>query len=145
MGVGSSFFGTAVFVGLKNVNLFDAEFVNVFYKTLPVNLSLFGFFSSYLFYTFSSKFLFKVKVSTIGKKIYYFFNRKWFFDKVYNEYLSQFFFKFGYSISYKLRVNSLQKGLSRRTRKEALCFLKASVYSKFLDFSFREVSWLKGV
>jgi NADH:ubiquinone oxidoreductase subunit 5 (subunit L)/multisubunit Na+/H+ antiporter MnhA subunit len=28
-------------------------------------------------------------------------NRKWFFDKIYNEYFGQFFFKFGYSVSYK--------------------------------------------
>jgi NADH-ubiquinone oxidoreductase chain 5 len=107
VGAGSSFFGTAVFISLKNFNLFDAEFIDVFYKTLPVNLSVLGFFSSYIFYTFSSKFLFNVKVSTIGKKAYYFFNRKWFFDKVYNEYLGQFFFKFSYSISYKVRMNSL--------------------------------------
>jgi hypothetical protein len=37
----------------------------------------------------------------VGKKIYNFLNRKWFFDKIYNEYFGQFFFKFGYSISYK--------------------------------------------
>ena len=43
----------------------------------------------------------KVKTSVWGKKIYVFFNRKWFFDKIYNEYVGQFFFKFGYSISYK--------------------------------------------
>jgi NADH:ubiquinone oxidoreductase subunit 5 (subunit L)/multisubunit Na+/H+ antiporter MnhA subunit len=33
--------------------------------------------------------------------VYTFLNRKWFFDKIYNEYLGQFFFKFGYSVSYK--------------------------------------------
>lgn len=76
VGVGSSFFGTAVFISLKNSNLFDAEFTHVFYKTLPVNLSLLGFFSSYIFYSFGSKLLFNIKVSAVGKKIYYFFNRK---------------------------------------------------------------------
>jgi NADH:ubiquinone oxidoreductase subunit 5 (subunit L)/multisubunit Na+/H+ antiporter MnhA subunit len=45
--------------------------------------------------------LFKIKTSLFGKKIYNFLNRKWFFDKIYNEYFGQFFFKFGYSISYK--------------------------------------------
>jgi NADH:ubiquinone oxidoreductase subunit 5 (subunit L)/multisubunit Na+/H+ antiporter MnhA subunit len=40
-------------------------------------------------------------MSWIGKKIYYFLNRKWFFDKLYNEYLGQLFFKFSYSTSYK--------------------------------------------
>jgi NADH-ubiquinone oxidoreductase chain 5 len=83
VGIGSSFFGTAVYVSLKNINFFDAEFMNVFYKTLPVNLSLLGFFSSYIFYVFGSRFLYSAKVSTIGKKVYCFLNRKWFFDKIY--------------------------------------------------------------
>ena len=86
---------------IENFNIFDAEFIDVFYKTLPVNLSLLGFFSSFIFYNFRSKFLFNIKTSIIGKKVYYFLNRKWFFDKIYNEYFSQFFFKWGYSVSYK--------------------------------------------
>ena len=34
VGVGSSFFGTAIYMNLQNFTLFDAEFTNVFYKTL---------------------------------------------------------------------------------------------------------------
>jgi hypothetical protein len=30
-----------IFVNMQNVNIFDAEFVSLFYKTLPVNLSFF--------------------------------------------------------------------------------------------------------
>uniref|UniRef100_UPI0030029966 NADH dehydrogenase subunit 5 n=1 Tax=Cocconeiopsis kantsiensis TaxID=3082010 RepID=UPI0030029966 len=101
VGVGSDFFGTAVFVNSNNFNLFDAEFIDTFYKTLPVNLSLLGFFSALFFYTFRSHVLFKLKQSYLGKKIYYYLNRKWFFDKIYNEFFGQFFFKFGYSVSYK--------------------------------------------
>ena len=101
VGVGSPFFGTAIYVNMKNMNLFDAEFISLFYKTLPVNLSLFGFFFAFTLYNFRSKFLFQLKISFFGKKIYNFLNRKWFFDKIYNDYFGQFFFKFGYSISYK--------------------------------------------
>jgi NADH-ubiquinone oxidoreductase chain 5 len=101
VGVGTQFFGTAIFVDMQNVNIFDAEFVSLFYKTLPVNLSLFGFFSAFVLYNFRSNLLFLIKTSVFGKKIYNFLNRKWFFDKIYNEYLGQFFFKFGYSVSYK--------------------------------------------
>jgi NADH-ubiquinone oxidoreductase chain 5 len=101
VGVGNNFFGTAIFVNMQNMNLFDAEFTSLFYKTLPVNLSLFGFFSAFVLYNFRSSLLFFIKTSVLGKKIYIFLNRKWFFDKIYNEYLGQFFFRFGYSISYK--------------------------------------------
>jgi len=127
VGVGSHFFGTSVFVNIYNMNLFDAEFIPTFYKTLPVNLSLFGVILAFIFYNFRLKLLFKIKTSLIGKKIYNFFNRKWFFDKLYNEYFGQFFLKFGYSISYKVRMNSLCKGLWRGTGKETICFLRAAV------------------
>lgn len=101
VGVGSQFFGTAIYVNMQNFNLFDAEFIPTFYKVLPVNLSLLGFISAFLLYNFRSDILFRLKTSFIGKKLYSFLNRKWFFDKIYNEYFGQFFFKFGYSISYK--------------------------------------------
>jgi NADH-ubiquinone oxidoreductase chain 5 len=101
VGVGSPFFGTAIFVSMQNLNLFDAEFIPTFYKTLPVNLSLLGFISAFVLYNFRSDFLFRLKTSFLGKKLYTFLNRKWFFDKIYNEYFGQFFFRFGYSISYR--------------------------------------------
>jgi NADH-ubiquinone oxidoreductase chain 5 len=101
VGFGTEFFGTAIYVPLENVNIFDCEFIDLFYKLLPVNLSLLGAISSFILYTFNYKLLFAIKTSFVGKKIYNFFNRKWFFDKIYNEYFGQFFFKFGYSVSYK--------------------------------------------
>ena len=101
VGFGSDFFGTAIYVPLENVNIFDCEFIDLFYKLLPVILSLLGTISSFILYTFNYRLLFAVKTSFFGKKIYNFFNRKWFFDKIYNEYFGQFFFKFGYSVSYK--------------------------------------------
>lgn len=73
----------------------------IFYKSLPVILSLSGVISAFILYIYCPKGLYKLKISFLGKKIYYFFNRKWFFDKIYTECLGQFFFKFGYSVSYK--------------------------------------------
>jgi NADH-ubiquinone oxidoreductase chain 5 len=46
--------------------------------------------------------LVQIKMSVLGKKIYNFLNKKWFFDKVYNEYISQFFFNISYTITYKI-------------------------------------------
>lgn len=42
-----------------------------------------------------------MKISSPGRKIYTFLNRKWFFDKVYNEYLVQGALDIGYKGSYK--------------------------------------------
>ena len=101
VGFGTEFFGTAIYVPSENVNIFDCEFIDLFYKLLPVGLSLTGATLSFILYIFNYKLLFRLKTHFIIKKIYNFFNRKWFFDKIYNEYFGQFFFKFGYSVSYK--------------------------------------------
>ena len=102
VGLGTDFWGSAIYVDPKNMNLFDAEFINHFYKLLPVSLSILGIISAFTFYKFQSKLLFKLKISVVGKKLYNFLNKKWFFDKVYNEQLGQFFFNFGYATSYKI-------------------------------------------
>ena len=102
VGLGTDFWGTAIYVHPENMNMFDAEFIEHFYKILPVCLSLLGTTLAFVLYTFQSKLLFQIKTSNLGKKIYNFLNKKWFFDKVYNEYVGQFLFKFGYSVSYKI-------------------------------------------
>ena len=101
VGVGSDFFGNAIYNNPSTLHVFDAEFVEFFYKILPVALSLFGASLSFFLYNFQSHILFSLKSSTLGRKIYTFLNKKWFFDKIYNECFGQFFFKFGYSMSYK--------------------------------------------
>ena len=102
IGLGSDFWGNSIYVLPENMNMIDAEFIPHSFKILPVIFSLLGATLSFLFYTFSSKLLFQLKISVFGKKIYNFLNKKWFFDKVYNEYIGQFFFKFGYNVSYKI-------------------------------------------
>ena len=101
VGVGSDFFSSSIYNNPKELHIFDAEFVVFFYKFLPVTLSLFGATLSFLLYNFQSSILFSLKTSFLGRKIYSFLNKKWFFDKIYNECIGQFFFKFGYSMSYK--------------------------------------------
>ena len=102
IGLGSDFWGNSIYVLPENMNMIDAEFIPHSFKILPVVFSLIGATISFLLYTFSSKILFQLKISFLGKKIYNFLNKKWFFDKVYNEYIGQFFFKFGYNVSYKI-------------------------------------------
>jgi NADH-ubiquinone oxidoreductase chain 5 len=102
VGVGSDFFGSAIYVNPKTLHVFDSEFIVFFYKILPVVFSIFGALLSFMLYNFQPNILFFFKTSILGRKIYNFLNKKWFFDKIYNELLGQFFFKFGYSVSYKL-------------------------------------------
>ena len=60
------------------------------------------FFFAWFLYHFSPNSVFIVKTHfRPARKIYSFLNRKWFFDKIFNEYVSQFFLKLSFSISYK--------------------------------------------
>jgi len=51
--------------------------------------------------------LYSLKTSSVGKKIYNFLNKKWFFDKFYNEFINQTFLNFGYKVSYKMIVRGI--------------------------------------
>ena len=102
IGLGTDFWGNSIFVLPNQMNLIDAEFIDHKFKILPVVLSLLGAISSFFLYTFSNDILFKLKTSFFGKKLYNFFNKKWYFDKVYNENITQNLFNFSYNTSYKL-------------------------------------------
>ena len=102
IGFGSDFWGNSIFVTVENMNRIDSEFIFHFYKVLPVALSVLGVTVSFLLYLSGSRLLVKMKLSKLGKKFYNFFNKKWFFDKVYNEYIGQSFFTISYTITYKI-------------------------------------------
>ena len=101
VGVGSDFFTNAIYLNPKTFHVFDAEFSNFTFKILPLCLSLLGAASAFFFYCFQKQTLFIIKTNGLGRKVYTFLNKKWFFDKVYNEFIGQSFFKWGYSVSYK--------------------------------------------
>jgi NADH-ubiquinone oxidoreductase chain 5 len=86
----------------ENLVVFDAEFLPHFIKMVPVLFSSSGILLAIFLYGISSlSTVYGVKMSYMGNKFYNFFNRKWFFDKVYNEYINQSVLHLGYEISYK--------------------------------------------
>ena len=84
IGLGTSFWNNAIFLFPSNFILIDAEFVAQIYKLLPICFSFLAASLALFFYTFSSKMLYILKISLIGKSFYNFLNKKWFFDKIYN-------------------------------------------------------------
>ena len=102
IGLGTNFWGNSIYILPKNMNQLDSEFILQKYKLLPLCFSFLGLISGFIFYTFLNNLLFKIKISFIGKKIFNFLNKKWFFDKIYNELFSQIALKFSYRISYKI-------------------------------------------
>jgi NADH-ubiquinone oxidoreductase chain 5 len=107
IGMGSDFWNDSIYVLPKNMNTIDAEFIPQVWKSLPIVLSILGTLLSFSLYTSGLQVLYRIKMSFIGRKIYNFLNRKWFFDKVLNEYITQSALSFGYHITYK----TLDRGL----------------------------------
>jgi NADH-ubiquinone oxidoreductase chain 5 len=102
IGLGSDFWGNSIYILPENMNRIDSEFINQFIKLLPLVFTFIGLILAFMLYTFFNFFLFKLKISNLGKKIYIFLNKKWFFDKLYNEYFVQNILNVSYRVSYKI-------------------------------------------
>lgn len=127
IGMGTDFWGNSIYISQNNMNMIDSEFISQIYKVLPVIFSILGGASSFLLYKFFNDFLFVVKFNY--RNLYNFLNRKWFFDKLYNEFFTQRFFKFSYDVSYKLIDRGIIEilgplGLSYITLKKAYFLAK---------------------
>jgi NADH-ubiquinone oxidoreductase chain 5 len=162
VGVGNFFFNNVIYVKACNLDLFDAEFMlynNFLFKntpifsflnleltssnikTLPLISSFFGVFIAYCVYLLlDDEIILIIKTSSTGRKIYQFLNRKWFFDKIYNDVLGQMFFRFGYSVSYKFVERGILEalgptGISTTAIKTALNLHKAQT-SQIYHYTF---------
>jgi len=100
IGLASPFWLNSIFT--HPYHSLDGEFLPTKIKQLPVCLSLYGAFLSLCFFGFKSHFIFLFKTSNFGLKLYTFLNRKWFFDKIYNDFISQFFLHLSYFTTYKV-------------------------------------------
>jgi NADH-ubiquinone oxidoreductase chain 5 len=103
VGVGTNYWANALFIHPSHLSLWEAEFLPSSIKLLPVLLSLFGAFSGFILYSVYGSSLYALKVKTsFGRQLYSFLNRKWFFDKVYNEFVILPSLQISYHNTYKL-------------------------------------------
>nr|QPN53952.1 NADH dehydrogenase subunit 5 [Phytophthora novae-guineae] len=107
VGLGSNFWNNSIYINPLNNQMIDAEFLPTFFKLLPVILSFCGLFSAFYLYFFKFKFLYNLKISEYGLYFYNFLNRKWYFDKIYYEFINQYILQIGYNVTYKM----IDKGL----------------------------------
>jgi len=89
IGFGTDFWGSSIYIYSNNYVLTDIEFLQLQYKLLPLFVTLLG--ASFAYYLYSSELLnyYKFKKSGLAKNIFNFFNKKWYFDRVYNEFIVQ--------------------------------------------------------
>lgn len=101
IGFGTDFWGSSLIINPINYSLSDIEFINIDYKLIPFKMTLFGAFASFFIYKYGMNFYFNIKKSNLFKKIYNFFNKKWYFDRIYNEFITQNALKLSYFFFYK--------------------------------------------
>lgn len=113
-GMGTTFWGNSIQTFPENFSNTDAEFIPLGIKLLPVFFSLLGGAFAFSVYTYKQRLLYSLKLNLLGRKLYTFLNRKWFFDKIYNEILLQNVLIFGYSVSFKILDRGMVEFLGPR-------------------------------
>lgn len=94
VGMGSDMLSSSLFVHPSNVVLVEAEFsIPTFYKFLPLIVTFLGALLSLLMYHTWSQFTVNLSgaqdtwAGETGKRLYTFFNAKWYFDAIINHYI----------------------------------------------------------
>nr|YP_008816072.1 NADH dehydrogenase subunit 5 [Entransia fimbriata]AGZ90295.1 NADH dehydrogenase subunit 5 [Entransia fimbriata] len=101
IGLGTDFWGNSIYQAPHNEVFIESEFgIPTWVKILPLFLTLGGASTAFLFIFVSplSALVFNTKTN-LGKYLFIFLNKRWLFDKVYNEFVALPFLKFGYRIS----------------------------------------------
>ena len=111
IGVGLNFWNNSLYIRYENSLFFEAEFLEDTIKKIPLFFSFCGSFLAFVIYNNKTKYLnknlFFIKQNKIIISLYTFLNRKWFFDKIYNEIFSQLILK----IAYKYTYQNLDRGI----------------------------------
>lgn len=107
VGLGSNFWGNSIFILPKNLLLLESEYVPQNIKFLPLAFTVLGIFLAFIINYSNTKQSYIFKQTNIAKKLYYMFNKRWFFDKVYNDFIGEKALQFGYHVSFK----TLDKGI----------------------------------
>jgi len=106
IGLGTNFWGSALFMLPQNVVYLESEYIPQSIKMIPLLSGALGAVIAYTVNIQASYTTYGVKTSWLGRTLYTFFNKRWLFDKVYNDYLAHPSLSFGYEVSFK----TLDKG-----------------------------------
>jgi NADH-ubiquinone oxidoreductase chain 5 len=101
IGFGTDFWGTSIFVNLENYTMLDIEFLNLEYKLLPLLVTILGILGALYVYIYKVEEYYVFKKTTIVKLLFNFFNKKWYFDRVYNQVIVQGALNKGYQFFYQ--------------------------------------------
>jgi proton-translocating NADH-quinone oxidoreductase chain L len=102
VGLGTNFWGNAIFMLPQNNVYVDAEFLPVIVKSIPVILSLTGSYLAFILYSYLLKNMLMFALSSkLSYELYTLLIKKWYFDKVYNSFIVFPLLNFSYYESFK--------------------------------------------
>jgi proton-translocating NADH-quinone oxidoreductase chain L len=104
IGLGTDFWANAVFTLPQNNLILESEYIPQSVKMIPLFFSLLGAVLAYAINIAFASFTYSFKLQNIP--LYTFLNKRWMFDKVYNDFLAYPALSFGYEVSFK----TLDKG-----------------------------------
>ena len=102
IGLGSRMWGNSLYMNSNAFNMVEAEFLPLFIKLIPIFFSFLGAGLSLLFYLKYFNILCFFQNIKILNHLFIFFNKKWYFDNIYNAFFIQPVLNFSYKISFKL-------------------------------------------
>jgi len=109
VGVGSDFFGNALFIHPNNISIIEAEFsINPIIKLLPVILSILGSVTAIFIYHKAPEFIINLTDTPFGIKLYSFLNGKYYFDVIYNHFIVSAGLQSGYLISKQIDRGAIE-------------------------------------
>ena len=101
VGLGTNFWGNAVFTLPKNSLLLESEYIPQSQKMIPLVFTAAGAMVAYGATFLWTPLIYKFKLTPLGRGFYTMSSRRWFFDQVYNEFFAQKALDFGYHVSWK--------------------------------------------
>ena len=133
IGIGTQFWGNALFTLPETSNLLESHYIPQSVKLVPFVFTLLGIFLAFFInqHKLIREKAYNFKISPIGLLVYEMLNKRWFFDKVYNDIFAQKALDFGYQISFK----RLDKGTFEILGPQGICFV--------LSKATREISQLQ--
>ena len=121
VGIGNNSFGSSLFIHPNHINLIEAEFsIPLLFKLMPALFSLLGSALAIILYQNKPEFIISLTdysnasrlltqpegIGNLGRKLYTFFNGKYFFDIIYNYYFTRKSLQFGFYVT-----NLLERGI----------------------------------
>jgi proton-translocating NADH-quinone oxidoreductase chain L len=107
VGLGTDFWQHSIFVLPQNNLLIESEFIPSYVKLVPTFLSFSGAILAIILNHYYAAFLYNICLTPAGLRTYAFLNKKWYFDKLYNEYVNKPLVSFGYFVSFR----TIDKGI----------------------------------